>query len=142
MKEAKPGTKAGKSSASTARAKPGGETRVRSARQAVSVAAASTEKTGDDLPFGAAIQERFGHHDGRISEVRRDVDWERSPMPQSGNTISAEEDLSESFSRCLASSRTRAAMQANFPRRYQLISRYLGHLMEAAEQGERAAPSR
>ena len=68
-----------------------------------------------------------------LMKVRKNTGaWERSPMPQSGNSISAEEDMCESISLALASKRTQAVLASQFPLRYKLLDNYFGSLLRMA----------
>jgi hypothetical protein len=60
--------------------------------------------------------------------VHREKKYEKSPMPKSGDLISPEEDLAESFSMYLTSKRTREELQTKYPKRYQLLTMYFKRL--------------
>ena len=60
-----------------------------------------------------------------LMAARKAGDWEKSPMPVSGNSISMEEDLCESFSLALTSDRTLAVLNSKYPRRYKLLDTYI-----------------
>ncbi len=74
----------------------------------------------------------------RASVVMEEETWESSPMPQSGTSISAEEDMCESFSMVMTSKRTQAAFAKKYPKRFHLLDQYIRRLQEAANK--RAAP--
>lgn len=69
-----------------------------------------------------------------LIRIRQEGNWERSPMPESGGSTSREEDMAESFSRMMSSDRVRLAFKAAYPLRYQLLERYLGHLIELLQK--------
>jgi hypothetical protein len=71
-----------------------------------------------------------------LMAIREAGKWERSPMPESGNSISAEEDMCESISMCLTSKRTHDAFKSAYPMRYRLIDRYFGSLLALAKKGK------
>jgi len=56
--------------------------------------------------------------------------WEKSPMPQSGNSISREEDIASTFALLLTSDRTRVTLQKKYPLRWKLMNRFFGHLIK------------
>ncbi len=67
-------------------------------------------------------------------------EWEKSPMPVSGHSISPEEDLAESFSLLLLSEETREAFFQAYPLRSKLLGAYLKHLAGLKAAADRAAP--
>jgi hypothetical protein len=68
----------------------------------------------------------FGYPE--LEKVHREKKYEKSPMPKSGDLISPEEDLAESFSMYLTSKRTREELQTKYPKRYQLLTMYFKRL--------------
>ena len=67
--------------------------------------------------------------DAKLMRARKSGKWERSPMPVSGNSISAEEDMCESVSLALASKRTQDHLRSQYPYRYKLLDNYFGVLL-------------
>ncbi len=71
-----------------------------------------------------------------LNAVRKSGKWERSPMPESGKSISAEEDMCESISLALTSKRTHDAFKTAYPQRYKLLDNYFGSLLRLAQKGK------
>lgn len=71
-----------------------------------------------------------------LLKIRKEGKWERSPMPESGNSISAEEDMCESISMVLTSKRTHDAFKSAYPQRYKLLDRYFGSLLKLSAKGK------
>lgn len=71
-----------------------------------------------------------------LLKIRKEGKWERSPMPESGNSISAEEDMCESISMVLTSKRTHDAFKSAYPLRYKLLDRYFGSLLKLSAKGK------
>ena len=79
--------------------------------------------------------------DAKLMAVRKDTSkWERSPMPKSGNSISAEEDLCESISLALTSKRTLGVLASQYPQRYKLLNSYFGSLIKFAKKSLSKTP--
>lgn len=77
----------------------------------------------------------FGHEG--LMKVYKKGAWEASPMPQSGHSISIEEDLAESFSMALASERTNTLLKENYPLRYQLLDHYVQRLDSLRQKADK-----
>jgi hypothetical protein len=77
--------------------------------------------------------------DAKLMRVRKSGKWERSPMPQSGNSISAEEDMCESISLALTSKRTQDHLRSKYPYRYALLNRYFGALLRYQQKSKSTA---
>ncbi|MEM7370462.1 MAG: hypothetical protein AAF587_17765 [Bacteroidota bacterium] len=76
------------------------------------------------------------HDQPELLAAKEAGDWERSPMPVSGNSISPEEDLCESFSLALTSDRTIEVLRSKYPRRYQLLDHYIRLLQGLKEKAK------
>jgi hypothetical protein len=88
-----------------------------------------------DLSFGLGdVRSRFGTV---YEQMRETVQWESSPMPQSGQLISPEEDLATSLGNVLASARMAEAFRAKYPRRYALLDRYVRLVSSARDASKK-----
>jgi len=88
----------------------------------------------DVIGFGAQSS-ILGYPD--LMKVRKDTKrWERSPMPKSGNSISAEEDICESISLALTSKRTLGVLASQYPQRYKLLNKFFGILIAYARKSK------
>ena len=65
--------------------------------------------------------------------------YEHSPMPQSDDDISPEEDLAETMSLYLTSPDSRNTLMAQYPLRYQLISGYFERVLPGMVKAKQAA---
>jgi hypothetical protein len=65
--------------------------------------------------------------------------YEHSPMPQSGESISPEEDLAEVVSMYLTSPDSRNTLMAQYPMRYQLISGYFERVLPGMVRAKQSA---
>lgn len=65
--------------------------------------------------------------------------YEHSPMPQSGDDISPEEDLAETMSLYLTSPESRNLLMAKFPLRYKLISGYFERILPGMVKAKQKA---
>lgn len=77
-----------------------------------------------------------------LGKIQAKGAYEHSPMPQSGDAISPEEDLAAVTALYLTSKESRNTLKAHFPKRYDLISGYfetvLPKIIEAKRQAENA----
>jgi len=87
-----------------------------------------------DIPEVSVIGGFSIFGDSELMAIKDSGDYEGSPMPVSGNRISAEEDMSETVAMYLASGRTRAALASEFPLRFALMERFFKHLLPNANR--------
>ena len=76
----------------------------------------------------------------KLRQIQKSGKWEKSPMPKSGNSISAEEDLCESISLALTSKRTLGVLSSQYPQRYRLLNNYFKLLFRYAQKSKSNNP--
>ncbi|MEW6492421.1 MAG: DUF4157 domain-containing protein [Cyanobacteriota bacterium] len=67
-----------------------------------------------------------------LEKIKKEGKYEHSPMPQSGNAVSPEEDLAETFSLYLTSTNSRLFLMHTFPWRFHLIVWYFKSYLASA----------
>ncbi|MAS38124.1 MAG: hypothetical protein CL610_29275 [Anaerolineaceae bacterium] len=69
-----------------------------------------------------------------LGKIKSSGAYESSPMPQSGESISPEEDLAAVMGLYLTSPDSRATLKAQYPKRYKMISGYFDRVLPSIVQ--------